>query len=101
VDVAENDPNSILHYYRKMIAYRKANLTLVYGDYEDLLPKHPYLFVYKRWDNNQEFLVLHNFRDDKTPWKLDNPNYTLQHSNYTVVDLSFLSPWESRVYRLG
>jgi oligo-1,6-glucosidase len=101
VDVAENDPNSILHYYRKMIAYRKANLTLVYGDYEDLLPKHPYLFVYKRWDNNQEFLVLHNFRDDKTSWKLDNPNYTLQHSNYTVVDLSFLSPWESRVYRLG
>ena len=51
VAAAENDPNSILHYYRKMIAYRKANPSLVYGHFEDLLPQHPYLFVYKRWDD--------------------------------------------------
>ena len=36
VAAAENDPNSILHYYRKMIAYRKANSSW-FGHFEDLL----------------------------------------------------------------
>jgi len=38
VEAAEKDSGSILHYYRKMIAFRKAHPTLVYGNFEDVLP---------------------------------------------------------------
>lgn len=101
VEVAEKDTNSVLHYYRKMISYRKANPTLIYGDFEDLLPNHSCLFAYKRWDKIHKFLIIHNFSDEKTAWKQDESNYFLEHSNYSIIDPNYLSPWESRVYQLG
>ena len=100
VAAAENDPNSILHYYRKMIAYRKDNLSLVYGHFEDLLPQHPYLFVYKRWDDKGTFLSVHNFRDENTNWEQKESGYTMDIGNYSSPSPQFLSPWESRIYRL-
>ncbi len=100
VAAAENDPNSILHYYRKMIAYRKANPSLVYGHFEDLLPQHPYLFVYKRWDDKGTFLAVHNFRDENTNWEQKESGFTMDIGNYATPSSQFLSPWESRIYRL-
>ena len=100
VAAAENDPNSILHYYRKMIAYRKANPSLVYGHFEDLLPQHPYLFVYKRWDDKGTFLAVHNFRDENTNWEHKESGYTMDIGNYAAPSSQFLLPWESRIYRL-
>jgi len=100
VAAAESDPNSILYYYRKMIAYRKANPSLVYGHFEDLLPQHPYLFVYKRWDDKGTFLAVHNFRDENTNWEQKESGYTMDIGNYATPSSQFLSPWESRIYRL-
>ena len=100
VAASESDPNSILHYYRKMIAYRKANPSLVYGHFEDLLPQHPYLFVYKRWDDKGTFLAVHNFRDENTNWEQKESDYRMEIGNYPTLSSQFLSPWESRVYRL-
>lgn len=100
VAAAESDPNSILHYYRKMIAYRKANPSLVYGHFEDLLPQHPYLFVYKRWDDKGTFLAVHNFRDENTNWEHKESGYTMDIGNYAAPSSQFLLPWESRIYRL-
>lgn len=59
----EKDPDSILNYYRDMIAIRKANQTLVYGDYECVDRGHDSIYAYRRWDDNVEFLILHNFSD--------------------------------------
>ncbi len=101
VAAAEKDPDSILHYYRKMIAYRKANLCLVYGHFEDLLPQHPYLYVYKRWDSQGTFLAVHNFSDEKTSWEQKEADYTLEIGNYTSASSQYLAPWESRIYRLA
>ena len=39
VATQENDPDSVLNFYRLMIQKRKDNLTLVYGDYEDIRPE--------------------------------------------------------------
>lgn len=100
VAAAENDPNSILHYYRKMIAYRKANSSLVYGYFKDLLPQHPYLFVYKRWDDKGTYLAVHNFRDENTNWEQKESGYRMEIGNYAAPSPQFLLPWESRIYRL-
>ena len=101
VAAAESDPNSILYYYRKMIAYRKANPSLVYGNFEDLLPQHPYLFVYKRWDDKGTFLAVHNFRDENTNWEQKESGYRMEIGNYAAPSTQFLLPWESRIYRLA
>ena len=100
VDAAEKDPNSILHYYRKIIALRKAHPTLIYGEYKDLLPADPHLYCYKRWDQEAAFLVIHNFSDSPKNWKLTEENHSLIQSNYSEVLATQLSPWESRIYSL-
>ena len=100
VEAAENTPDSILHYYRKMIAFRKANPTLVYGDFEDLLPDHSQLYVYRRWDENGHYLVVHNFSDQPISWDKPSEEYRVALGNYSSQKEGQLVPWESRVYRL-
>lgn len=99
VETAEKEANSILHYYRKMIAFRKANPTMVYGDFEDLLPKHPQLYCYRRWDKEANFLLVHNFSDTPTSWEKPSGNYESVLGNYSNEKQTLLAPWESRIYR--
>ena len=96
----EGDPHSILQYYRKMIAFRKANKTLVYGEYKDLEPNHSKLFIYKRWDEKYMFLVAHNFSNNIEEFSADYvKDHTLSSSNYLSNEKqNFLQPWESRIY---
>ena len=98
---AEEDPNSILHYYRNVIAFRKDNPTLIYGDFKDVYPKHTKLFGYLRWDSKTTFLIIHNFSDHNLNW--DNPEKTsvLVFGNYINPDENELAPWESRIYRIS
>lgn len=100
VETAEKEANSILHYYRKMIAFRKANTTLVYGDFDDLLPEHPQLYCYRRWDKEANFLLVHNFSDTPTSWEKPSGNYEFVFGNYSNEKQALLAPWESRIYRL-
>ncbi len=48
VEAAEADPDSPLHYYRRMVRLRRENPVLVYGTWELLLPEHEQLFAYRR-----------------------------------------------------
>lgn len=100
VATQEEEPDSILHYYRKVIALRKANSTLIYGEYEDLLPTHPQLYCYKRENESGKFLIIHNFSDEVIPWKLQEEKFNLIQCNHSDVSEAELSPWESRIYRL-
>ena len=100
VENAERDPASILHYYRKMVAFRKANPTLVYGNFKDLAPNHPQLYLYERKDATQEFLIVHNLGDTNQEWKLEDTDYNFCVGNYSKQKTTELQPWESRVYRL-
>ena len=95
------DSNSILNYYKRIISFRKLNATLVYGNYKDLEPNHPYLFVYKRWDENNEFLIIHNFSEKYLRLeKKITLNYNLVILNYeNVKNQNKIRPWETRVYK--
>jgi oligo-1,6-glucosidase len=42
------DPKSIYHYFKKLIEFRKNNLALIYGEFEDLDPLDLRLFTYTR-----------------------------------------------------
>ena len=101
------DPDSILHFYKSLIHLRKENPVFVYGTYELLLPNHPKLFVYTRTLGNQKALIICNFSEAETSFKVPN---RFSHSvselvmnNYVVVDKALpkrltLRPYETRVY---
>lgn len=55
------DPDSVYHFYRKLLAVRKGNDTLVYGHYRLLAPDSEEVYAYLRALNGEEILVVCNF----------------------------------------
>ncbi|SFR46012.1 glycoside hydrolase family 13 protein [Halogeometricum limi] len=103
-----SDPDSVFHYYRRLLAFRDENDVVVYGDYDLQTPNHEDVWAYTRTlDDDQLFVVL-NFSDDETTYDVSAEfvgDASLELSNYDAEDgvaatLS-LRPWEARVYRLA
>jgi oligo-1,6-glucosidase len=63
VAAQQDDANSELNYFRRMVKLRKDNLTLVYGEYKLLLSDHPDVYCYTRTLDNETILVLLSFTD--------------------------------------
>jgi len=64
VKSAMENKNSILHFYRNLIALRNSSQILKWGDFQLLLPEHPQLFVYRRRFEGQSISVWCNFSAD-------------------------------------
>lgn len=60
------DPDSVFHYYRKLIALRKKYPVIVYGKYEAMLEDSEELFVYTRTLESEKLLVVCSFCDHET-----------------------------------
>ena len=61
VAAALEDKKSIFYHYQKLIALRKQNPVIVYGDFIPLFEDHPAVFAYERKDEDQHLVVLNNF----------------------------------------
>ncbi|MDX2286952.1 MAG: alpha-glucosidase [Bacteroidia bacterium] len=57
----QQDPDSVLAYYRRMIRLRKSMPLLAYGSFTLLEPEHPQLFAYVRAMEAEQVLVLLNW----------------------------------------
>lgn len=64
------DPNSVFHYYKKLIELRKQNPIMVYGKYELLLADSEELFVYTRTMDSEKLLVVCNFCDHEAAFTI-------------------------------
>ncbi|WP_276271807.1 glycoside hydrolase family 13 protein [Haloarcula litorea] len=115
VAAAEADEDSILHYYRDLVALRDAHDVFVYGDYELLLPDHESVWAYRmtlpedmRTDGTEvgEALVALNFSTSETTVSPADAERTdeLLLANYddggAVEGELTLRPYEARVYAL-
>ena len=60
-EAQENDPNSVLNYFRKMTHLRKTNPILVYGKYTLLDKDNPDVYAYTRELDGKKILILLNF----------------------------------------
>ena len=107
INVADalNDKNSILNFYKKMLALRKSNPIIVYGDFVLYYKRHKKLFVYERNYEGKKLLVAINFSETDTqiraPKNFDLSESELLISNYEVEDksvMNVLRPYEARVY---
>ncbi len=105
----ENNPNSCLNYFRRLVKLRKNNLTLVYGKYILLDKKNPKVYAYIREDKETKMLVLLNFSssDAQADIGISIANAKLLLSNYKDAPLNnkekdqiTLRPYEAIIYRL-
>ncbi|HBC8286784.1 TPA: alpha,alpha-phosphotrehalase [Escherichia coli] len=69
VEAALADESSVFYTYQKLIALRKQEPILTWGDYQDLLPNSPALWCYRREWQGQTLLVIANLSRDIQPWQ--------------------------------
>lgn len=106
VEQAEKDPNSILHFYRKLINFRKGNDLVIYGRYKEYDKNNRRAYIYERTYKNERLLVMCSFAS--RPMTIKAPaGYNLEKgeliiTNYdgaTIKDNAFKAkPYEVRVY---
>ena len=98
------DPDSVFHYYQKLIKLRHEYDIIVYGTYDEYYPEDKNLYVYTRTLNNQKLFVALNFTKDtqklQIPEGLDFSGSKLLISNYENKDTipTQLRPYEAIVY---
>jgi len=102
----ENDQNSVLNHFRKMIALRKDNLLLVYGNYEIIQEEHPTIYAYSRTLENQKMLILLNFSESESSIELSNYDLTTKVliNNYSEFSIDkntiTLKPYQAVVLKV-
>jgi oligo-1,6-glucosidase len=104
----ENDPGSILNYFRKMIKLRKENPALVYGKYELFDKNNPTIYAYTRTLDSERFLIILNFSSvgqyystplalQQTKLKVVIDNYG--HTGWPKTDQIGLKPYEAVIFK--
>lgn len=103
------DPDSIYHYYRKLIKLRKEHEVIVYGSYDLLLEDHKEIFAYKRSLNGETLVVFCNFSEKEIELEFSQEyssgSAVMLISNYQDTDEKLestmvLRSYEVRVYLL-
>jgi alpha-glucosidase len=109
VERQENQPDSVLNFYRRMIRLRKAQEALLYGSYDPLLAEDPQIFAYTRTLGGQKLVVICNLSDQEAMYHHDA--FALPHDGLLLANLPVaphdpvaqvcLQPYETRVYRIS
>ena len=77
VEEQEERKDSVLWYYRKLIALRKSQEykeVFTYGDFAPLYEDKDYVYAYERKDQNHTIQIMANFGQESAvlPWKISN-----------------------------
>ncbi|OPA76142.1 alpha,alpha-phosphotrehalase [Paenibacillus selenitireducens] len=114
VEQALQDPDSILHHYKKLIELRKREAVITEGRYTLMFEHHPQVWAYTRTTDDDMLLVINNFYEEPAilDWHLEpllhhdlmNSDSEVLISNYEDTQLStdsayVLRPYESIVFR--
>jgi oligo-1,6-glucosidase len=100
----ENDPNSVLGYFKKIVQIRKDNPVLVYGKYTLLDKDNPDVYAYTRELNGKKLLILLNFKNKTATANtgIDLSKAKLVVNNYPSASQGEqLQPYEAAVYELN
>lgn len=100
------DPDSVFHYYQKIIGLRKKEKVMVYGTYQLLDPDNEKLYVYTRTLDNAKLLVICNFTEEEEAYSIPEEfsKGEVLISNYhreTVEKEILLKPYEALVLKIS
>ena len=65
-----DDPDSIFHYYQKLIALRKEKDIIVYGEFEPLCREDDQIFAYTRKLDEERLLTVCNFSEQSAEFEV-------------------------------
>jgi len=91
------DENSILRFFQKLIALRKAHRVIYYGDVLFINPKEKDLFAYYRKDETETLYVEINLSSSNKK-RIKYPKGIRLLSNYEDSS-SFLRPYEANIWK--
>jgi len=98
----EEDPDSILNFYRKAVALRKKLSCVRHGVYQEHFHNSDKLYMYSMEDSAQKILVVCSFHEKEmkhpTPRGFDMDRAKLILCNYPQPNRSILRPYECKVY---
>ncbi|SSH62681.1 glycoside hydrolase family 13 protein [Klebsiella quasipneumoniae] len=102
----QEQPDSILNFYRRMIQLRKDEKVLVYGDYELLMAEDPQIYAYTRSLEGRHAVIICNMSASEAQYRQQDillEHHNLRLNNYQVpphepTSQLRLSPYETRVY---
>ncbi len=98
---AQANPNSVFHYYKKLIALRKQYEVIVYGKYELLMPESEEMFTYTRTLGKEHLMVVCNFTDHEvtyqipSQWKGKEKQVIIHNYDNLVEDEMVLKAYEA------
>ncbi len=106
VRAQEDDPDSLLNFYRALIKFRKEQPVALYGEYREYMPESKDFYVYERVYRSQRLLVICSFsgelkRFDAPEWaELSEGTLVLCNydRNFVIANGFTARPYELRVY---
>jgi alpha-glucosidase len=101
----ENDAESVLSFYKKMIRLRKDYDVFTYGVYDLLAADHPQVYAYTRMSEAVKVVVISNLTKEEAEFGVEGLELKelLLHNYPVTAGISasiLLKPYETRVYRL-
>lgn len=106
VERERSDQNSVLNYYRRLIALRKSAEVLVYGEYKPLLQNHEKIFAYLREWKGDRVMVAMNFTPEEVTileeLSFDRKQLLLGNYGNEAAPLKNqrLKPYQSAIFRV-
>ncbi|MFN3851794.1 MAG: glycoside hydrolase family 13 protein [Spirosomataceae bacterium] len=108
VEQQEQDPDSVLNYYRALIILRKKTDALIYGEYIDLRPNCNRIWAYLRQMGKDKYLIINNFTDKEQEFNLTylSSDLSFIFGNYAFKESKVhgkkykLRPYESQIYSI-
>lgn len=102
-ETEESDPDSVLNYYRALIALRNSTPALLYGDWRELLPESCQVVAYTRGLDGEEYAVLCNLsrKSATLPCRLGDFGEPVLSNMPADPAADTLRPYEAQVLKKG
>lgn len=101
VEAQENNPDSILNYYKNLLKIRKNTPALIFGTYQDLSPNDENLWIYKRSYQGIDYGIVVNFTTENQSFYLPFGKESVKIlGNYLTDFQTELRPYEAIIYSI-
>ncbi|MGJ6088463.1 glycoside hydrolase family 13 protein [Streptococcus suis] len=102
VEKALADKQSLFYTYQKLIALRKGYPCMSEGKYEVMETGNSLVMAYRKYDEQDDFIILVNFTSKEQAYELSLEDYSVFMHNYdnkVIFDKSVLRPYEAIVFK--
>ncbi|HEM5985396.1 TPA: alpha-glucosidase [Streptococcus suis] len=102
VEKALADKQSLFYTYQKLIALRKEYPCMSEGKYEVIETGNSSVMAYRKYDEQDDFIILVNFTSDEQAFDVSSEEYSLFMHNYdeaAFLDRQILRPYEAIVLK--